>query len=299
LRTRAEHKVQTDYCDEPEPAAASILDLVRATVIFEEPYALAAFVKHAQKTLRVVRLKNRFEHDVGERISAARLQQEFYAAEAWGYDDADSVASGDSGRESYDKMYRDVMLNVELPREDGDPFIAELQVALSGISILKKSEQTVYTIMRMKRPADLLGTFVFDHALAEPLSPTSPKYHDAYASTDLGDVAVEVGAAEIAKEQMEAQPAMPRYQEPEIIQSEAPMGIGGMFSCSACEPCEPSSGEPVLVSAMMSREVPDSALAATTAKLDAATARLASMEAELAALREKNERLEALHSAPA
>ena len=107
-------------------------------------------------------MKNRFEHDVVERISAARLLQEFYAAEAWGYDDAESVASGDSGRESYDKMYRDVMLNVEVPREGGPPFVAELQVALSGIAILKKSEQVVYTIMRMRRPADLVGTFVFD-----------------------------------------------------------------------------------------------------------------------------------------
>merc|ERR1712230_331395 len=108
-------------------------------------------------------MKNRFEHDGNaERISAARLQQEFYTAEAWGYDDADSVASGDSGRESYDKMYRDVMLNVEVPREGGPAFIAELQVALSGIAILKKSEQVVYTVMRMRRPADLVGTFVFD-----------------------------------------------------------------------------------------------------------------------------------------
>jgi hypothetical protein len=140
-----------------------VLDLVRATVVFEEPYALACFVKYVQKTMRTVRLKNRFEHDAAERISAARLQQEFYAAEAWGYEDAESVASSGSGRESYDKMYRDVMLNVEVPREGGPPFIAELQVALSGIVILKKSEQVVYTIMRMKRPADLVGTFVFDH----------------------------------------------------------------------------------------------------------------------------------------
>jgi hypothetical protein len=162
LRARAEHKVSTDYCDEPDPPAASLLDLVRATVVFEEPYALACFVQYVQKTMRVVRLKNRFEHDDVERISASRLQQEFYAAEAWGHDDADSVASGDSGRADYSKMYRDVMLNIEIPREGGDPFIAELQVVLSGIAILKKSEQVVYSIMRMKRPADLLDIFVFD-----------------------------------------------------------------------------------------------------------------------------------------
>merc|ERR550514_1613345 len=200
----------TDYCDEPDPPAASLLDLVRATVVFEEPYALACFVRYVQKTMKVVRLKNRFEDDDVERISAARLQQEFYAAEAWGHDDVDSVASGDSGRADYSKMYRDVMLNIEIPRKGGDPFIAELQVALSGISILKKSEQVVYTIMRMKRPADLVDTFVFDHeGLDEALSPTSHKldgpevrrrtsYSESILNasranvTDLGDVAVDI-----------------------------------------------------------------------------------------------------------
>jgi len=56
---------------------------------------------------------------------------------------------------------RDVMLNIEVPREDGAPFIAELQCALSGIAILKKSEQKVYSIMRMTRASDLRDTFVF------------------------------------------------------------------------------------------------------------------------------------------
>jgi hypothetical protein len=133
-------------------------------VVFEEPYALACFVQYVRKTMKVVRVKNRFEHDLVTKVSAAQLQQEFYAAEAWGYDDASSVGSGGSGREAYEKMYRDVMLNVELPRRDGPPFIAELQVALSGIAILKKSEQAVYTIMRMQSAADLQTTFVFDNA---------------------------------------------------------------------------------------------------------------------------------------
>jgi hypothetical protein len=171
----------TDYRGEREPAAASLLDLVRATVVFEEPYALACFVKYVQKTLRVVRLENQFENDVGhvaERVSAARLQQQFYAAEAWGYDDTDSVQKTPTAHPV--QMYRDVVLNVEVPREGRAPFIAELQVALSGIWILKKSEQTVYTVMCMKRPEDLLGAFVFDHAdLAQPLSPALPQLHDA------------------------------------------------------------------------------------------------------------------------
>merc|ERR1719258_364986 len=101
---------------EPHPAAASLVDLVRATVVFEEPYSMACFVKYMQKTMPVVRVKNRFENDTVEKISAAQLQQEFYAAESWGYDDENGEASGYRyGRTTFDKMYRDVLLNVEVP----------------------------------------------------------------------------------------------------------------------------------------------------------------------------------------
>merc|ERR1719440_1349496 len=134
--------------------------------------------------MKVVRVKNRFEHDLVTKVSAAQLQQEFYAAEAWGYDDATSVGSGGSGREAYDKMYRDVMINVEVPREDGPPFIAELQVALSGIAILKKSEQAVYTIMRMQHAADLQDTFVFDTLQNRVADPTSSTPFDGESDDD-------------------------------------------------------------------------------------------------------------------
>jgi hypothetical protein len=173
---------------------------------------------------------------------------------------------------------------------------------LSGIAILKKSEQVVYTIMRMKRPADLVGIFVFGHAdNAEPLSPTLPELDDGNADenrvqTDLGDVAVEVEVADTSNEHMEAQPEIPRHTEPEIIQNEAPTRFRpGIFSC-ACEPCEPAQGDPALVSALPSDQVltVDSEL---RAKLDAATAKIASMEAELAALRAKNARSQVLQSA--
>ena len=39
----------------------------------------------------------------------------------------------------YERNYRDVMLNVEMLKEDGTPFLCEVQVTLSGITILKKS----------------------------------------------------------------------------------------------------------------------------------------------------------------
>ena len=126
---------------------------------------MACFVKYLQKTTRVVRVKNRFANDAVEKISAAELQQQFYAAESWGYEDTSSDSSGDTyGRTTYEKMYRDVLLNVEVPREGGPPFVAEVQVALSGIAILKKSEQKVYSIMSMKSARELRETFVFDHA---------------------------------------------------------------------------------------------------------------------------------------
>ena len=66
---------------------------------------MACFVKYMQKTFRVVRMKNRFADDVVEKISAAELQQQFYAAESWGHEDGSSEASGSTyGRSTYEKM---------------------------------------------------------------------------------------------------------------------------------------------------------------------------------------------------
>ena len=74
--------------------------------------------------------------------------------------------------------------------------------------------------------------------------------------TDLGDVAIEVEVAETSNEHMEAQPEIPRHTEPEIIQNEAPTRFRpGIFSC-ACAPCEPAQGDPALVSALPSDQVP-------------------------------------------
>ena len=62
----------------------------------------------------------------------------------------------------------------------------------------------------MKRPADLLDTFVFDRGdLSEPSSPTSLKVQGAYAfasrpETDLGDAAVEIAFVDTSKEETEA-----------------------------------------------------------------------------------------------
>ena len=58
----------------------------------------------------------------------------------------------------YDRLYRDINLNLELPLKGGESFICEVQVMLSGITILKKSEQAVYTVMRMTSASDLRAT---------------------------------------------------------------------------------------------------------------------------------------------
>ena len=49
-------------------------------------------------------------------------------------------ARREGGRPSrYERNYRDVMLNLVLKGDSGTPFVCEVQVTLSGISILKKS----------------------------------------------------------------------------------------------------------------------------------------------------------------
>merc|ERR1719271_731025 len=139
-KRRCEEKIANDYAGQEEwPPAASITDLVRAMVVMDDPYAMAVFV--------------------------AFLQTEFNTAETLSAETDDTVSSSSgttgSGKQEYDKMYRDVMLNVEMKTASGLPFVCEIQVTLSGITILKKSEQLVYTLMRMESPRELHDTSVF------------------------------------------------------------------------------------------------------------------------------------------
>ena len=94
-------------------------------------------------------MKNRFESDQVEEVSPERTLAEFYAAETLGMG-TDSTKS--------DKMYRDVLINL---RPKGSKFICEVQLTLTGISILKKSEQKIYTLARMASAEELTDTFVF------------------------------------------------------------------------------------------------------------------------------------------
>ena len=105
-----------------------------------------------QKEFDVLRVKNRFENDEVVEVSPERIQAEFYAAETSGTDSTDESATNS------EKMYRDVNLNL---RPKGSEFVVEVQLTLTGISILKKSEQKIYTLARMASAEELLGTFVY------------------------------------------------------------------------------------------------------------------------------------------
>merc|ERR1719352_1368347 len=159
--SRSEEKIAADYEGvEAWPPAASLLDLVRCTIVMDDPYSMAVFVRFLQKEFTVVRVKNRFAHDNVEKVTVERLQAEFYTADV-SQEDTESNASSGSGLHRYERNYRDVMLNLVLKGDSGTPFVCEVQVTLSGISILKKSEQATYTLMRMAHPQELAQTYVF------------------------------------------------------------------------------------------------------------------------------------------
>ena len=128
--------------------------------MLEDPYAMAVLIAYFQKHFDVVRIKNRFESDEIEEVSAEQIQAEFYGAETQGEDtrSESTLASGSSGEAHNSKMYRDVNLNI---RDQESGLIFEVQIMLTGIAILKKSEQKIYSIIRMASAEELQETFVF------------------------------------------------------------------------------------------------------------------------------------------
>merc|ERR1719271_2066180 len=150
---RCRDEITTDYEGKDAwPPAASLVDIVRCCIAFDDPSAMAVMVALLQKEFDVVRVKNRFENDEVVEVSPETMQAEFYAAETSGTDSTDENATNS------EKMYRDVNLNLRLK---GSQFVFEVQLTLTGISILKKSEQKIYTLARMASAEELLGTFVF------------------------------------------------------------------------------------------------------------------------------------------
>jgi hypothetical protein len=150
LVQRCRDKIAADYGGQaPWPPASSLFDIVRCAIAFEDPYAMAVMVAFLKREFDVVRVKNRFESDQAEEVSPERTLAEFYAAE--------TLCMGSDSTKS-DKMYRDVLINL---RPKGSKFICEVQLTLTGISILKKSEQKIYTLARMASAEELTDTFVF------------------------------------------------------------------------------------------------------------------------------------------
>ena len=110
-----------------------------------------------------MRIKNRFEEDEIEEVTAEQIQAEFYSAETQGEDvetrsNATSQSDSSNKTRTSEKMYRDILMNI---RPKGKKVICELQITLTGIAILKKSEQKIYSIMRMGKGEELLQTYVF------------------------------------------------------------------------------------------------------------------------------------------
>merc|ERR1719271_1297021 len=159
-KERMAEKLRADYKNEPYPQAASLVDILRATIVLKDPYALAVCAAYLQKEFAAVRLKNRFASDSVESVSVDRLLSEFYSAELVGGPastalDGNGDASHDPGGLSdYTQQYRDINLSiaVEFPERE-TKFICEIQLTLSPIMILKKSEQKIYSLLRMTNPA--------------------------------------------------------------------------------------------------------------------------------------------------
>lgn len=175
---RCHDKITSDYeGKEPWPPAASLCDIVRCAVVLDDPYAMAVFVAYLEKTFDVVRIKNRFEQDEVEEVTAEQIHAEFYGADTQGEDtetQSNSTAYSDSSnKRTTEKMYRDILINI---RPKGTDIICELQITLTGIAILKKSEQKVYSILRMVAAEELLQTYVFSRqpfSLGRSVSTTS------------------------------------------------------------------------------------------------------------------------------
>ena len=161
---RCRDKIISDYeGKEPWPPAASLCDIVRCAVVLDDPYAMAVLVAYLEKTFDVVRIKNRFEQDEVEEVTAEQIHAEFYSAETQGEDtetmsNASSHSHSSNKTKTSEKMYRDILINI---RPKGKKFIFEVQITLTGIAILKKSEQKAYSILRMVHAEELMQTYVF------------------------------------------------------------------------------------------------------------------------------------------
>jgi hypothetical protein len=158
-------------------------------------------------------------------------------------------------------MYRDVKMDL---RPKGSDFVFEVQLTLTGVFLLKKSEQKIYTLMRMASAEELRGTHVFSMPPEDSMK-AAMQGKEKYAPLEVNDTVIAVfppmspglkavlgESGLMSKVCEEASP----HKEPEIIQADDTVSsrfMRGIRSC-ACQPCEPASEAPVLVAALPSRD---------------------------------------------
>jgi hypothetical protein len=212
---RAREKLRTDYKDEPHPQAAALLDVVRAAIVLDDPYALAVCVEYIKTEMKVIRLKNRFATDAVETVGVDRLLSEFYAAETSGRPETAGSAEVE-GLGSYKQQYRDVNLTVEMSAGE-TTLLCEIQFTLSPIAILKKSEQKIYSLMRMESPEELREQFVFSRKSEEDES-TVMTYQSASSGMDTPGVNQSKASALAAAGLTTDLPEEPISQSPEVAE---------------------------------------------------------------------------------
>jgi hypothetical protein len=136
-------------------------------------------------------------------------------------------------------MYRDVLVNI---RDPDSGLICEVQITLTGIAILKKSEQKIYSIMRMAAGQDLLETFVFSRR-PEPswASVTAfPEHKRVTRRTTDEKTAEDAGSAGFAEEVGSPQGMLPvKLLGPEeiVIQDESDQVLFGNLACAPPSHC--------------------------------------------------------------
>lgn len=122
-RVRAVAKVCNDYSDRPPPTYASLADLVRSTVVFDDPYALACFLAYLKHIgLEIVRVKNRF---AGMPINPDESESSEATAKR--------------------PQYRNVHINICI-----DGHIGEIQLALKDLIAINHQAHIYYEIQRAK-----------------------------------------------------------------------------------------------------------------------------------------------------
>ena len=133
--------------------------------------------------------------------------------------------------------------------------------------------------MRMKRPADLLRTFVFD-----PQDLTVAKDMPEPESAEQSGMPADDLQPEVIKfESLEVDGLMDDLQHPPSVEAVGLMA--GVYSC-ACTPSKPASSVPVLVSAAPSNCIPSASGVPLLASLTP-SAEIADLDAEIAATEAK------------